>query len=181
MLTPFQTQKLTALFNLYDLNKNGIVEKTDYELIIQNLSEALNYPLDSDGYKLLYKTNMTVWEFIEGLADEDTDKQVTITEFLEAYNHLLNDKALFNQMMIGFSAAFITLADQDGDGKLTEDEFVAYAKGFKISIDKAKAVFHSQDRDNNGYLTNNELQKSVNEFFYSEDRNAPGNCFFKLD
>ena len=180
MLTSFQTQKLTALFNLYDLNKNGIVEKADYKLVIQNLSKVLNCPPDSEGYEFLYKTNMAVWEFVEGLADEDTDRQVTIIEFLEAYDHLLSDKTLFNQIMVGFATAFITLADQNGDGKLTEDEFVAYTKGFNVSVDKAIAIFRSQDRDNNGYLTNEELHKSVDEFFYSEDIMAPGNCFFRV-
>ena len=33
MLTALQTQKLTRLFSLYDTNRDGVIERADYELV----------------------------------------------------------------------------------------------------------------------------------------------------
>ena len=41
MLTDFQKRKLNALFDLYDVNKDGFVEQADFEHIVQNLANLL--------------------------------------------------------------------------------------------------------------------------------------------
>ncbi|NES77622.1 MULTISPECIES: EF-hand domain-containing protein [Okeania] len=42
MLTELQTKKWTGLFQVYDADQNGVVEKDDFEEIFQNLARAGN-------------------------------------------------------------------------------------------------------------------------------------------
>lgn len=47
-------------------------------------------------------------------------------------------------------------ADKDGDGKLTESEFVEFTSA-RMSADEAKAKFKELDKDGNGSLSRDEF------------------------
>ncbi|MEZ4621138.1 MAG: hypothetical protein R2867_37320 [Caldilineaceae bacterium] len=42
MLSALRTRKFTALFACFDFDKNGVLEKGDYEQFARNLSQAYN-------------------------------------------------------------------------------------------------------------------------------------------
>jgi hypothetical protein len=67
------------------------------------------------------------------------------------------------------------LSDQDGDGRLSQQEYVANLRSFNVNEAAANEAFRRLDQDGDGYLTQAELSRCVEEFFYSEDPEAPGN------
>ena len=174
MLTKLQKCKLAILFKKYDLDQNGFVERADYEQTIKNLAQTYNLGPDSREFSTLYREHIDIWEFLRNIADRNTDDQINQQEFIAAYSVLLGNKQDFMRLQWVFAESVIMLTDQDGDGKLSEKEYVINALCFNITEKAAQEAFRHQDRNGDGYLTKDEILKNMEEFFYSADPNAPG-------
>ena len=175
MLTGFQQRKLNVMFNLYDVDKNGFVEQADYEQIVQNLATTLGFPPGSPEYIRLHAKHMAVWHGMQQLGSTPGSQRVSREERLAGYDRLLDDKDRFLATVGSWSDTLIELSDQDGDGRLSQQEYVANLRSFNVDEAAAHEAFRRLDQDRDGYLTHAELSRSVEEFFYSEDPDAPGN------
>lgn len=175
MLTELQKRKLTVQFNNRDTNNSGMLEKSDYENMAKNIGKLHDLPLDSPEYKSIYAGQMAVWDSIQNLADKDRDGKVSLDEYLEGYDGLLSDEKKFFPFLAGQVKSILTLTDTDGDGKISEEEWVALGGCYNIAEDAARESFGHLDRDGSGYLNVEELKKNFEEFFLSDDPDAPGN------
>src|ERR1051325_8194916 len=88
MLTDFQKRKLTALFNLYDVNKDGVVEQADFEHIVQNLAAIQGFQPGSPEYTRLSADHMAVWQNIQQVSGVAGSQRVTPEEFLAGHDRL---------------------------------------------------------------------------------------------
>lgn len=175
MLTDFQQRKLNALFNLYDVDKYGFVEQADYKQIVRNLAATLGFQPGSPEYARLHARHMAVWSGMQQLGSAPGSQQVSREERLAGYDRLLHARENFLTIVGTWSNALIELSDQDGDGRLSQQEYVANLRGFNLDEAAANEAFRRLDQNGDGYLTHDELSCSVEEFFYSEDPAAPGN------
>jgi uncharacterized protein (DUF2141 family) len=67
------------------------------------------------------------------------------------------------------------LTDRDGDGKISRAEFAANLQAYGVAAPAAAEAFSHLDRDGDGFIDTDELLQNVEEFFYGDDPNAPGN------
>ncbi len=72
MLTDLQKRKLNALFNLYDVDKNGFVEQADFEQVVQNLAPTLHLQPGSPEYTRLHAGHMAIWNNVRQRAVRQT-------------------------------------------------------------------------------------------------------------
>jgi Ca2+-binding EF-hand superfamily protein len=100
---------------------------------------------------------------------------VSLEEHLEAHEALLSDKELFNQIVMRDSEGLLGLWDQDGDGKLSSQEYVKALWCCGVGEEAAREAFQHLDRDGSGYLTIEKILKALKEFYRSDDPEAPGN------
>jgi Ca2+-binding EF-hand superfamily protein len=178
MLTDFRKRKLMALFDLYDIDKDGLLEQADYERIAQNLAAFLHYQPGSPEYARLYADRMASWHNLYQLCGAPSSQRVTQEEFLAALDRLLSDKNNY-QAFVGSRTDSITeMSDQDGDGRLTRQEYVAGARSYGTDEATANEAFRRLDQNGDGYLTRDEILRSVEEFFYSDNPEGPGNWLF---
>ena len=70
------------------------------------------------------------------------------------------------------------LWDQNGDGKLSVQEYAKLGWCYGITEEAMREAFQHLDRNGDGYLTIEELTKAVDEFYRSDDPDAPGNWTF---
>jgi Ca2+-binding EF-hand superfamily protein len=175
MLTDFQKRKLIALFDLYDVDKNGFLEQADYERITQNLATLLRIQPGSPEYTRLSADHMAEWNNIYQLCGAPSSQRVTQEEYLAALDQLLSDKNNYHAIIGNWTDSLLQLSDRDGDGRLSQQEYVANARGFGTDEAAANDVFRKLDRDGDGYLTRDEILRAVEEYFYSQDPQAPGN------
>src|SRR5947209_18721995 len=77
MLTDFQKRKLTALFNLYDVDKNGFVDQADFEQVVQNLATPLRLQPGSPEYTRLHAARMASSSNVQPLARSPVLQRVT--------------------------------------------------------------------------------------------------------
>ncbi|MEM7531122.1 MAG: EF-hand domain-containing protein [Chloroflexota bacterium] len=175
MLTDLQTRKFTRMFHMFDVDGNGFVEEVDYLQAVQNLKELYGVAEDSDEYHQLYQGQMGIWQFVCGIADKDLDNRVTLNEFLEGYDFFIQDEEAMNSLLMGMTETMLTLSDTNGDGKLDVSGYIGNLVAFNISEDEARETFNRLDRDQDGYLTRDELTQAVKEFFTSNEPDSPGN------
>ena len=175
MLSALRTRKFTALFTCFDSDKNGVLERRDYEQFAQNLSQAYNLAPGTAAYAAMHAETMALWDFVHTVADQDGDQRITPAEFIAAYGALTNDDTTFQQLLMSYAAYVIRTGDQNGDGRLDEDEYATILCCYGIADAAARAAFRHLVTDGSGYLTNRAMEQIFAEFFRSDDPAAPGN------
>ena len=171
MLTHFQQRKLAKLFDLYDANQDGYIEAADYARVGEGFAACTGCVPGSADHEKLRSTYLGFWEQLRQSADADQDGKVTRDEFLASYERLL----AMRDAIVGVSQAILQLTDRDGDGKITPAEFAANLEAYGLDAPAAAEAFRHLDRDGDGFIAAEELLQDVEEFFYGDDPNAPGN------
>ena len=175
MLSELRTRKFIALFACFDFDKNGVLEKADYEHFAQNLSQAYKLVPGTTPYATMHAETMALWDFIHNVADKDGDHRITPAEFIDAYAALTHDEATFQQLLMSYAEYVIRTGDQDSNGKLDEDEYTTILWCYGIADADARAAFRHLVTDGSSYLTTTAMEKAFAEFFRSDDPDAPGN------
>lgn len=150
--------------------------RSDYEQAVENLRKIYQLDKDSDRYRSIYDGNIGIWNFLCGATDKDSDGKIDRIEFIEGYKGLLADRENFLALQVGFVKAIIAISDQSGDGNITELEYKNNLRAFNVTegLDEG---FVKMDRHGKGFLTEDVIVENLEEFFYSDDQEAPGNWF----
>lgn len=175
MLSELQTKKLTNLFNLYDADGNGFLDESDYARVAQNAARSIGYQPGTAEYATLHTAYMGIWQGVRQLTNTDQDGQLTLAAFLTGYANLISQKEIFAAVIMDMARTTVEFQDRNKDGKVEKDEHTAYAMAHNISEAAALESFRRLDRDSDGYLTTTELAQNIEEFFLSNDPEAPGN------
>jgi Ca2+-binding EF-hand superfamily protein len=178
MLTEFQKRKLTAMFHGQDGDHDGFLDQDDYEQYTKGICEIQNFLPGSAEYEALHAQNMAVWEQVRQVADQDGDNRVSLEEFLRSYDITLNDEKLSDQLVRQYARSVMAVWDRDGNGRLSGVELVTLLGCYGVEGEAAREAFRHLDRDGSGYLTVEGLMERIEEFYRSEDPDAPGNWLF---
>jgi Ca2+-binding EF-hand superfamily protein len=76
--------------------------------------------------------------------------------------------------------AFFALADRDGDGRVNENELIMHFRAWNHTEDQAREAFQRLDRNGDGAISKQDWMTNLEEFYYSEDPEAPGNWLAPL-
>ncbi len=177
MLTELQKRKQTALFQREDMNHDGFYGKADAKEFARRVCDVLKLPPDSPEYALVHAR--VGWrpdalrDFYQAKGD-----QYSLADYLELGDIIVHDDALFNEIITEQVKAVMGLWDQDRDGRLSADEFVKLEWCYAIDEEAAREAFRHLDRSGDGYLTIAECHRAAEEFYRSDDPNAPGNWLF---
>lgn len=178
MLTTLQTRKLTRGFNLFDLDRNGVMDRQDCELVIKATTQAMGYAPDSPEYTAYHDEYMAGWDALVALGDSDGDQKLTLAENLAAYDKLMAQPEQFNALILGFVKTAIALWDSNQDGKVSEEEYKNYLLTVHVTETEAADAFRRLDLNGDGYLTQEELFANLQDYFLSDNPDAPGNWVF---
>ena len=178
MLTALQTRKLSRAFKLFDVDQNGFMERADCELVVSATTKAMGYALGSPEYTTYHAEYMAGWDALVLLGDSDGDQRLTLAEFCTAYDKLMAQPAQFDAVILGFVKTAIALWDSNRDGKVSEEEYKNYLLSVQVTATEATDAFRRLDLNRDGYLSREELFENLQEYYFSDDPNAPGNWFF---
>ncbi|NEP87349.1 MAG: calcium-binding protein [Okeania sp. SIO2C2] len=177
MLTTLQKRKWTRLFQVYDADQNGTVEKDDFEAIFQNLARARNLTQDMPQYQQLYAKFMEDWEYLQKDADQNGNGKIELAEWLQHFERRINSPNIY-QILVEIANQIFELLDIDGNGVIGVEEYKTFYWSWRIPEDLAVEIFLKLDLNGDGSITKNEFLKLVREFHGSDDPYAPGNLFF---
>ncbi|MEA5533985.1 EF-hand domain-containing protein [Crocosphaera sp. XPORK-15E] len=177
MLSQLRQKKLTHLFDILDLNHDGVLSPEDFSQAINEITNLRGWKLGSPEYEELhffwtgFSSRLQVW------SDRNGDGKITQAEWLWYLEQMLDE---FKAYYIKQGLINITLKSMDfsQDDKISLDEFKRFYQIYKIADQEANQTFGKLDLNQDGYLTKDELNILLNEFFYSEDFEAPGNWFW---
>lgn len=175
MLTEFQRRKLTRAFNNYDANRDGYVERGDYEKTAQGIADYLELPIGSAEREKHTIEFMAGWRQLQQAADHDNDNRVTLEEFLAVNDYVLAHREIFETLIMSTAQNLMNWQDKDKDGRVSWAEFLGNVTIFGQTPAEAEEAFRHLDRDQDGYLNTEEWLRNTEEFFMSDDPNAPGN------
>ncbi|NET41711.1 EF-hand domain-containing protein [Okeania sp. SIO2B3] len=177
MLTELQTKKWIRLFQVYDANGNGVVEKEDFEAIFQNVAKARNLTQGTPEYDRLHGKFMEDWEHLRKDADKNNNGKVELAEWLEHGERRINNSDMY-QTVIDLANQIFELLDLNGNGVISVEEYRTFFQSWRIPEELAVEVFPKLDLNGDGGITKDEFVVLVQQFHQSDDPDAPGNLFF---
>jgi Ca2+-binding EF-hand superfamily protein len=176
MLSDFRRKKLTRIFTFYDADRDGFISRADFERLAHNLCRSYGYPEGSAQYNGLLAHQLAAWEGMRRMSDRDNDNRISLEEHLAGYDQMLTAGGPAAIQRIAEAA--VALADRDGDGKVSEAEAIksqmAWAGG-GVTEEQARASFKMTDSDGDGFATAEDMRRMVEQYYMSEDPQAPGN------
>lgn len=185
LLTELQQRKILHKFELLDLDDNGLIEYADFQRVVEGLAAAREWNREDPRYQRLLTTNQNLWMALQKHCDADDDGSITPQEWLDYHGQALHSSREMDRVIPGFAntldafTAFIhDLLDADGDGVVTEEDYLELSRAQGLDDVDALRIFDAIDEDRDGNLTLDEVSKLVRQFYLSDDPEAPGNEFF---
>lgn len=175
MLTDIQTRKLTKLFRLYDANDDGVLVQQDF-IALANRLVALHPGLSHQAQILVHLQQD--WLCLCTVADQNQDSLITLEEWLAYYDQVLNDIQQYASRVMALVTLMFDAFDGDGDGHISEQEWVSLLTVFNVQSIYASAVFLNLDGNQDGVLNHEEVLTLIHDFFYIDDPSVPANFMF---
>lgn len=178
MLSELHDRKATHYFNLIDEDGNGIVEASDFALRAQRLATTQNVTTEVRREELREQVE-SWWDHICIIADFDGDARVTLPEW-KAYWHSIQrgvergDRTL--QTLHRAARSTLRAVDCNNDGRITSMEYAAWLEAW--GGEGSEEAFAQLDRGGKGFLNEEDLVVAVQEFYLSDDPEAPGNALY---
>lgn len=172
-----RVRKLARYFDDLDSDDDGFLEEADFAQAAERYIAALGLDPDSLWAAELTDQCLTMWQEYLGQADTDGDGQVGRQKLASAFAQLSEADAA--TQIAATADAYFQIMDADGDGLAGEDEFVRLlTTAARMSEDESEAAYARLDPAGVGFLSRDQFQQAMRDFFFSDDPQAPGNLLF---
>lgn len=156
-----QAAGLKRLFTLLDYDKNGFIERADFEQVVNTIAEIQGLNLGSSEYWLVHSYWIGLGERLQTLMDTDKDGKITAEEWLEYMGRKLDHD---------FVDTFFQMIDTDSNGQIVIHELKMLYQAYKIgTIQDAKVAFDSLDLNQDGHISLEEMKQIFEQFMYNDE------------
>lgn len=169
-LSELRRRKQTNLFNVYDQNRDGVIEQSDLRGFAQRLSDIRSWAAGSPQADELTATFDDFWSYLSRY-DSDDDARVTLDEWLVMHEEFPKEE------VPGWGEVLFGVLDADRDGLITIEEYrqLFHAEGVPEGF--VDEVFPTLDEDSDGWVSKEEFVRHIVQFDGADD-DAPGNVMF---
>lgn len=174
MISEFHKAKLKVHHRVLDADQSGFVEEKDFEIFAENFAKIRGYTVGSPQHSDLLSKFRTVWENYWAPADADGDGKVSADEFCQALDSAISSGNTSDELM----PALFDLVDQNEDGTISLDEHKMFFIALGIDAEQSLVVFAKLDTDRDGFLSKEEFLQAGRDFFFADEKDAPGNWFW---
>jgi len=178
----FLRQKFEFLFKFrYDVNGDGVVNFEDYEAVVEKLAKAAGVGPGDHFYDETVLYQKEVFQFLMDHADVDHDGKIDCGEFSNWATGVAAEIAASGtipQNLQGFFKASFSNSDQNGDGEVDRDEFIALQKLWDVPEDKAGSGFDKLTNNGATKIDEHSWMQYATKFFTSNDPNDPSRYYF---
>ncbi|HWI62606.1 MAG TPA: EF-hand domain-containing protein [Symbiobacteriaceae bacterium] len=179
MFTDLQKRKLIRYFHVLDSDRNGYLEKADFDQILRNLAELRGWKPGTAHFTALEAGVMSIFGNTVKHADKDGDGRCTLDEWFGMEEEVLGTPENFRLYSLDVAKGLFDVIDFDLDGEIGSQEWVNFFHAFcRLPVGAALESFTHLDKNGDGRLTKDEILELVREFHYSDDPAAPGNWLF---
>lgn len=178
MVSDFRKKKLLHVFtSFFDRDGSGSIDKSDFELAIDNIAKLRGWPVGEAKYKEVQTTLLQIWDGLQGRADADKDGQVSVDEWISMWDDYAKNPGSPLEWQSQYCKFIFQLEDASGDGAIDGEEFSSVYSSFGLNKDDALTAFKNMSKGK-ANVSWAEFQELWKEYFISEDPKAPGNFIF---
>ncbi len=164
-------QKYYDTFNNFDVNGNGVVGQDELSALVQRVTSQFGCSPGTSRYQAFERACTQVWQAL--LSEAGSDEQLSKEEYVNMLANASPEKieSIFDPYVEGM----FELADRDSDGIITREEFEEHQRAWGLTEDQVRGTFDRLDTNNSGGLSKDEYKAFMNQFFESDDPDAPAN------
>ncbi|MDZ8240739.1 MAG: EF-hand domain-containing protein [Nostoc sp. ChiQUE01a] len=172
----FLDRKLSKRFRTFDDDRNGFIERSDFEMSVARLAEEFGHEEESPARQRLLEVCLDLWDHLLQVADTNTDGRISEAEYKAAFAlGLLETTEAFDQSYMPYLSAIMDIVDQDQDGKLTVTDEIRWTGAMMhLSEQDAREVFRHLDQDADGFITTRDLLEAIRGYYFDDSLDSPG-------
>lgn len=180
MLEEFQIKKLSHLFKIIDFDHNGLLQKTDFEGIADNIAIFTGIIEDKEKDSRLREEANQIWNYIKVHFDDDHLQWLEEDQWLEFMQvHFFGpDETLIDHNIRAVVRRIQEVFDKNKDVQISRLEFMSIFVSFRVEVRFADQCFKAIDTNSDGFISEDELINAATEFFKSLEPEASGNLLF---
>lgn len=179
MLSDFRRAKLERRFELFDMDGDGYITADDYDEAAANVCRAFDFAQDSPQYEKVHVIYLRLWVALSRVLDEQRTGRISRGQFITSCDRMIAESEEGYDRYIGpIALTVFDLIDADGSGALDIGKLATWFNAYGVCADDAERAFKAVDRNGDGLLSADEVQKAVREFYTSDDPKVPGNLIF---
>jgi Ca2+-binding EF-hand superfamily protein len=172
--TELQVRKLEKVFASFDTDADGVIDVLDFTGMAQVYCEAYGIAARSPSWRKIHQCAHVMWRAIEQRTGSLNPAKLTKQEWVSWMgSHEYTDYV--TQAAIPFSMTAFWLADADHDDRCDVDEMMAAQRRSGMSEQEIRRSFDLLDTDGDGYVTAEDFAQALEEYYFSDDPDAPGN------
>ena len=169
LTSEFWKKKIHISVLARDVNKDNIISREDFDLIVQRYKEAGAPPEHVKKHQESFEKVYKVW----GMTDKSV--QMTIEEFEKMFQQNL-EKSYAHADEI-YSEWFHQV-DINGDGVISLNEWIIHCSALSISKENAEKSFQAMDTNKDGVISLEEFVEYHKEFFFSTEDKLHSSILF---
>ncbi len=152
----FWRRKYHTFMTIRDTNKDGMISKADYTLIIQRYKDM------GVSEKHLQKLEKNFYEMLKAGGIEDDTTALTYEEYSANFRKNAKDyaKNIVNQFEV---------IDSDENGEISFEEWLQHYKAHGIDTVHARPSFDAMDTNGDGVVSKEEFIAYSTEYFYTAE------------
>ncbi|MGY4969492.1 EF-hand domain-containing protein [Streptomyces nigrescens] len=151
MITDALRAEYEHRFSTYDTDGDGYLTAQDFTDRARVLTDAVGEPADSAKARALGAGMRHTFEQLAALAQIDATGRLNREQFVEAFTRA-GELGSLGRVVGPSIAATVALADADGDGVVSRDDFAVVHRAAGYSAAQAEEAFAALDRDGDGRL-----------------------------
>lgn len=179
MLSEIMQKKLARHFSFRDLNKDGYVERSDWEQCAKNLAALRGWEPGSAEYEKVMASHVAMWNTFWLPADQDGNGKVILEEYLHLAEtqRRLGFEYELRQVTYLFEAIFDTI-DLDGDGQITRDEYKLFFEAWGLDPALADDAYTQMDFNEDDRISRSIFLQFGSNFYINDEPDVVGNYLF---
>jgi Ca2+-binding EF-hand superfamily protein len=172
MAEDVHARKMSARFDTFDRDRDGLISQRDLERMARAVLDEFGVSPDWGKGRALMRGAGAFWR---GLADEVDDEfadggQLTRQQFVDAARRaLLDHPEGFNRIVRPWTEASVAVADTDGDGQVTLDEWGRLLCALGANDAATQRRLEATDVDGDGRLDVRDLLATARAYYTTDE------------